>query len=77
MEGENIVLKIFSLKLVKLVFQLEKAEQILLILAVFCRTEINGGKNQKTQTKTAKNPNSSFSLPEMSLEGQNCNFCKL
>lgn len=47
MEEENILLKIFSLKLVKLIFDLEKDEQILLILAVLYRIKIEGGKKPK------------------------------
>lgn len=47
MEEENILLKIFSLKLVKLIFDLEKDEQILLILAVLYRIKTKGKKNPK------------------------------
>lgn len=76
-EGEYIVLKILSLKLAKLVFHLEKAEQILLILAVLYRTKIKGEKKYQETPKPAKTPKSSFYLPEMSLESPSCDFCKL
>lgn len=59
-EGEYIVLKILSLKLAKLVFHLEKAEQILLILAVLYRTKIKGEKNTKKHPNQLKLPNHHF-----------------
>lgn len=44
----------------KLVFYLEKAEQILLIIAVFYRTKIKGKKTSKNKPQQLETPNYHF-----------------